>query len=33
MAITEIRRLMQTDDAKESAAAFIEKRNPVFTGK
>ncbi|MFN3314490.1 MAG: enoyl-CoA hydratase/isomerase family protein [Hyphomonas sp.] len=31
-AITEIRRLMQTQDAKESAAAFIEKRNPVFTG-
>ena len=33
MAITEIRRLMQSDDAKGSAAAFIEKRNPVFTGK
>ena len=33
MAITEIRRLMQTADAKESAAAFIEKRNPVFTGR
>ncbi|OYW85952.1 MAG: crotonase, partial [Hyphomonas sp. 32-62-5] len=31
-AITEIRRLMQTQDAKESAAAFIEKRKPVFTG-
>jgi enoyl-CoA hydratase len=31
-AITEIRRLMQTADAKESAAAFIEKRKPVFTG-
>ena len=31
-AITEIRRLMQTADAKESAAAFIEKRTPVFTG-
>lgn len=33
MAITEIRRLMQTEDAKESAAAFIEKREPVFTGR
>ncbi|HPE47260.1 MAG TPA: enoyl-CoA hydratase-related protein [Hyphomonas sp.] len=33
MAITEIRRLMQTDDAKESAAAFLEKRTPVFTGR
>jgi enoyl-CoA hydratase len=33
MAITEIRRLMQTADAKESAAAFIQKRKPVFTGK
>lgn len=33
MAITEIRRLMQTEDAKESAAAFIEKRDPVFTGR
>ncbi|MFN4024747.1 MAG: enoyl-CoA hydratase/isomerase family protein [Hyphomonas sp.] len=32
-AITEIRRLMQTEDAKESAAAFIEKRKPVFTGR
>ncbi|WP_084420890.1 enoyl-CoA hydratase/isomerase family protein [Henriciella litoralis] len=32
-AITEIRRLMQTEDAKESAAAFIEKRTPVFTGR
>ncbi len=31
-AINEIRKLMQTDDAKESAAAFIEKRDPVFTG-
>jgi len=33
MAITEIRKLMQTEDAKESAAAFIEKREPVFTGR
>lgn len=32
-AITEIRRLMQTEDAKESAVAFIEKRDPVFTGR
>jgi enoyl-CoA hydratase/carnithine racemase len=32
-AITEIRRLMQTADAKESAAAFLEKRKPVFTGQ
>lgn len=32
-AITEIRRLMATEDAKESAAAFIEKREPVFTGR
>ncbi|RIJ30540.1 enoyl-CoA hydratase/isomerase family protein [Henriciella mobilis] len=32
-AITEIRRLMQTEDARESAAAFIEKRDPVFTGR
>lgn len=33
MAITEIRRLMQTEDAKESAASFLEKREPVFTGR
>lgn len=32
-AITEIHKLMQTEDAKESAAAFIEKRDPVFTGR
>lgn len=32
-AITEIRQLMQTEDAKESAAAFLEKRKPVFTGR
>ncbi len=32
-AITEIRKLMQTADAKESAAAFIEKRPAVFTGR
>lgn len=32
-AITEIRKLMATADAKESAAAFIEKRAPVFTGR
>lgn len=31
-AIKEIRSLMQTDDAKESAAAFIEKRPPQFRG-
>ena len=31
-AIKEIRRLMATDDAKESSAAFLEKREPVFTG-
>ncbi len=33
MAITEIRRLMKTGDAKESAAAFLEKRDPAFTGQ
>ncbi len=32
-AIKEIRRLMQTEDAKESVAAFIAKRKPVFTGR
>ncbi len=32
-AIGEIRRLMATEDAKESAAAFLEKRPPVFTGR
>lgn len=32
-AIKEIRNLMQTDDAKEAAAAFMEKRKPVFTGR
>lgn len=32
-AIGEIRRLMQTADAKESAAAFLEKRQPIFTGR
>lgn len=32
-AITEIRRLMKTEDAKESAVAFLEKRAPVFTGQ
>lgn len=32
-AIKQIRRLMQTEDARESAAAFLEKRTPVFTGR
>ena len=32
-AIKEIRRLMATEDAKESAAAFMEKRKPVFVGR
>lgn len=32
-AIKEIHRLMATEDAKESAAAFMEKRRPVFTGR
>lgn len=32
-AIAEIRRLMDTEDARESAAAFLEKRKPVFTGR
>ncbi|MEM0986905.1 MAG: enoyl-CoA hydratase/isomerase family protein [Pseudomonadota bacterium] len=31
-AMKEIRSLMTTSDAKESAAAFLEKRDPVFTG-
>jgi enoyl-CoA hydratase/carnithine racemase len=33
MAIKEIRRLMETADAKESATAFLEKRPAVFTGR
>jgi len=32
-AIREINTLMKTDDAKESASAFLEKRNPVFKGR
>ncbi len=32
-AIKEIRSLMETEDAAESAAAFLEKRKPVFTGR
>lgn len=32
-ATKEIFTLMRTDDAKESAAAFLEKREPVFTGR
>ena len=32
-AIKEIRTLMETEDAAESAAAFLEKRKPVFTGR
>jgi enoyl-CoA hydratase/carnithine racemase len=32
-AIKEIRTLMETEDCKESVAAFIEKRDPVFTGR
>ncbi|WP_340692665.1 enoyl-CoA hydratase-related protein, partial [Hyphomonas sp.] len=32
-AIKEIRALMETDDAAESAAAFLEKRKPMFTGR
>lgn len=32
-AIKEIRTLMETEDAAESAAAFLEKRKPMFTGR
>jgi len=32
-AIGEIRRLMQTEDSKESVAAFLEKREPKFVGR
>jgi enoyl-CoA hydratase/carnithine racemase len=31
--ISQIRALMQTDDAKESVAAFLEKRTPQFVGR
>jgi enoyl-CoA hydratase/carnithine racemase len=32
-AISEIRRLMQTEDHKEGVASFLEKREPVFRGR
>lgn len=32
-AIEAIRRLMETEDHKEGVASFIEKREPVFTGR
>ena len=32
-AIETIRRLMQTDDHKEGVASFLEKRDPVFSGR
>ena len=32
-AIEHIRKLMRTDDHREGVASFLEKREPVFTGR